>query len=164
MTELAKINTTPEPVNVDICEAVLPSVLHGRTRKENGTEYCTNIYDVRLEDTVPACGMNWPPDLAGVTPYLDRPDVQRALHAGAAPTAWTECRGRVHAELQNKHSASAITLLPSVLERAQVLLFAGDQDFICNYVGVENVIRALEWNGGTGLGVRPLPLCSSPPS
>jgi hypothetical protein len=31
---------------------------------------CVNIYDVRLEDTSPACGMNWPPDLANVTTYL----------------------------------------------------------------------------------------------
>lgn len=29
-----------------------------------------NIYDVRLVDDYPACGMNWPPDLADVYPYL----------------------------------------------------------------------------------------------
>lgn len=34
-----------------------------------------NIYDVRLVDDYPACGMNWPPDLADVYPYLRvRPD------------------------------------------------------------------------------------------
>lgn len=32
------------------------------------------------------------------------------------------------------------------------MLFAGDQDLICNYVGVEALISALTWNGGTGLG------------
>jgi hypothetical protein len=155
MAELEKINTTPEPVSINKCEAVLPAVLAGRDRKaENGTEYCTNIYDVRLEDTSPACGMNWPPDLAAVTPYLDRPDVQDAFHAGDAPVSWTECRGSVHLALQNKKSPSAVTLLPRVLARTQVLLFAGDQDFICNYVGIENIIHALQWNGVTGLGVR----------
>jgi len=32
------------------------------------------------------------------------------------------------------------------------LLFAGDQDLICNYVGQESLIQSLTWNGGTGLG------------
>lgn len=32
---------------------------------------CINIYDVRLEDTKPACGMNWPPDIKPITDYLD---------------------------------------------------------------------------------------------
>jgi carboxypeptidase C (cathepsin A) len=34
------------------------------------------------------------------------------------------------------------------------MLFAGDQDFICNYMGQEALIKAMTWNGGTGLGVR----------
>lgn len=33
------------------------------------------------------------------------------------------------------------------------MLFAGDQDFICNYVGIESLIQGMEWNGETGLGV-----------
>lgn len=31
---------------------------------------CVNNYDVRLTDTHPSCGMNWPPDLLEITPYL----------------------------------------------------------------------------------------------
>ncbi len=37
----------------------------------DGKETCINIYDVRLDDTKPACGMNWPPDIKHVTSYLD---------------------------------------------------------------------------------------------
>lgn len=44
-------------------------------------------------------------------------------------------------------------LLPTVLERIPVLLFAGDQDFICNYMGIESTIKSLTWNGEKGLGV-----------
>jgi carboxypeptidase D len=29
-----------------------------------------NIYDVRLTDEEPACGMNWPPDLSDVYSFL----------------------------------------------------------------------------------------------
>lgn len=39
-------------------------------RSVDGVQKCMNIYDVRLEDDYPACGMNWPPDLDDVTPYL----------------------------------------------------------------------------------------------
>lgn len=82
-----------------------------------------------------------------------RPDVVRAIHATAAPNSWTECRGPVHRAFSAKHSNSSITVLPKVLERIPVLLFAGDQDLICNYVGIENMMQAMTWNGATGLGV-----------
>lgn len=36
----------------------------------NGKDSCLNIYDVRLHDTWPACGMNWPPDIKPITDYL----------------------------------------------------------------------------------------------
>ena len=34
-----------------------------------------------------------------------------------------------------------------------MLLYAGDQDFICNYMGIENLIKEMEWSGEKGLGV-----------
>ena len=43
-------------------------------------------------------------------------------------------------------------LIPKILEKIPIMLFAGDQDLICNYVGLEALISALTWNGGTGLG------------
>jgi carboxypeptidase D len=47
-----------------------------------------------------------------------------------------------------------VTVLPKVLEKIPVLIYAGDQDLICNYVGLEAMIKELSWNGATGLGVR----------
>ena len=131
---------------------------------------CLNIYDVRLKDEIPACGMNWPTDLKNITSYLrvylflstglsaahsyiQRPDVVNALHANAKSEAWVECQPRIHRELNLKSSNSSVTVLPRLLEKIPVLLFAGDQDLICNYVGQESVIQSLTWNGGTGLGV-----------
>lgn len=43
--------------------------------------------------------------------------------------------------------------MPKVLAKIPVLIFAGDQDLICNYVGLESMIKEMTWNGGTGLGV-----------
>lgn len=36
----------------------------------NSPQGCINMYDVRLRDSYPSCGMSWPPDLTDVTPYL----------------------------------------------------------------------------------------------
>jgi hypothetical protein len=83
-----------------------------------------------------------------------RPDVLSALHAQAKSEAWVECQSRVGRELGDPKDPSSITVLPRLLERIPILLFAGDQDFICNYLGQESLIQGLTWNGGTGLGVR----------
>jgi len=49
----------------DIFKADDPAIL-----SVNGQNMCVNNYDVRLTDTHPACGMNWPPDLTELHPYL----------------------------------------------------------------------------------------------
>ena len=54
--------------------------------------------------------------------------------------------------VQSKLSPS-ITLLPSILERIPLLVFTGDQDFICNYMGLESMVKSMTWNGKKGLGV-----------
>ena len=84
---------------------------------------------------------------------VQRPDVIRAIHATDAPTQWEECRSKIHRYFDTKHSNASITILPRVLERIPVMLFAGDQDLICNYVGLESMMQSMTWNGETGLGV-----------
>jgi len=54
--------------------------------------------------------------------------------------------------MDHQKSQSSVALLPKILEKLSILLFAGDQDLICNYVGIEALISALTWNGGTGFG------------
>jgi len=141
-----------EPIHVDFCESVMQSVVNEPGGADEKAGLCLNIYDVRLKDEIPACGMNWPTDLKNITSYLRRPDVVHALHAQAKSEAWVECQSRMHGELKQKAAPSSITVLPRVLAKIPVLLFAGDQDLICNYVGQESLIKALTWNGGTGLG------------
>ena len=63
-----------------------------------------------------------------------------------------ECDSAVHIAMTNQQSESGLVFMPKILEKIPVMLFAGDQDLICNYVGIEALISALRWNGGTGLG------------
>ncbi|KAH9045309.1 alpha/beta-hydrolase [Lactarius pseudohatsudake] len=145
-------DTKGEPVNVESCEGVMQKVVNEPGGADEKAGLCLNIYDVRLKDQSPACGMNWPADLKNITTYLRRPDVVSALHAEAKSEAWVECQQRIHRELDLKDSESSVTVLPRILEKIPILLFAGDQDLICNYVGQESIIQSLTWNGGTGLG------------
>ena len=77
-----------------------------------------------------------------------------ALHAQAKSEAWVECQSRIQGQIRQIDAPSSVTVLPRLLERIPVMLFAGDQDLICNYLGQESLIQSLTWNGGTGLGVR----------
>ena len=91
--------------------------------------------------------------VAGSFTPLQRPDVVNALHAIAPAGNWIECRRNVHTAFHEYSENSSITILPQILTKIPVLIFAGDQDLICNYVGLEAMIKEMTWNGAKGLGV-----------
>lgn len=140
-------------VQYSSCESVLVQVI-AATHK-NGR--CVNMYDVRLDDTQPDCGMNWPPDLAYLNPYLNKKEVRDALHVDAAKqTGWVECNGQVSRHFTAAKSAPSIQLLPGLIEAGvQITLFSGDQDLICNHLGTEAMINNMEWSGGKGFETAP---------
>lgn len=147
--------TNPDRVDYGNCEAILNKLLEV-TRKGEGEDACYNMYDVRLRDSYPSCGMNWPPDLKQVGPYLRRSEVTSALNLNRQlNTGWQECNGRVSGAFRNKNTKSSKTILPEVLEKVPVLLFSGAEDLICNHFGTEQLISNLEWNGGRGFEVTP---------
>ena len=135
------------------CESILSTILD--VTKE--TNQCLNMYDVRLKDSFPSCGMNWPPDLTTVTPYLRRDDVTAALHINKDKrTGWTECSGAVSANFRASRSKPSIQFLPSILESSvPILLFSGAKDLICNHLGTESLINTLSWSNGTGFELSP---------
>ncbi|WVQ79509.1 pheromone-processing carboxypeptidase KEX1 [Cryptococcus sp. DSM 104549] len=141
------------PTNIDHCGEVMDSVTQPFTQELNGKKVCMNVYDVRLVDDWPACGMNWPPDLPDVYTFLRQDDTIAALHASAKETAWVECDNKVSSELHLKHSFQAGALLPGILEAGvPILMFAGAEDLICNYKGIENIVNDLSWDGQAGFG------------
>ena len=156
------------------CMKLLPIILQVKDFEKDGQKMCLNMYDIRLTDTFPSCGMNWPPEIHAVTDFLgvsvsisfldftsftshyfiQLPEVVSSLHAKAHSGSWTECKQPVHSAFRSYETEASVTLLPKLLSKIRVLIYAGDQDLICNYVGLENMIKNLTWNGGTGLGVR----------
>ncbi|KAI9888573.1 MAG: Cell death protease [Vezdaea aestivalis] len=145
-----------EHVDEPKCEAILSDILD-LTKKPEGDRYsCYNMYDVRLTDTSPSCGMNWPPDLEWVKPYLRKPEVTKALHINPDKrTGWVECNGQVGSAFSAHKAKPSIQLLPSILQTVPIVLFSGAKDLICNYIGTENFIKKMQWNGGTGFEISP---------
>jgi carboxypeptidase D len=143
-------------VDVNQCERILSEILNVSGYDDGGTRMCYNMYDIRLKDTSPACGMNWPPDLEQVTPYLRREDVMNALHINREHrNGWQECNGAVGSAFSAQKSAPSVRLLPDILSNIPVVLFSGDKDLICNHLGTEELIHNLEWNGGKGFETSP---------
>jgi len=138
-------------VDVSACEEILQKLLLVTQVKQGNKNMCRNMYDVRLLDDYPSCGMAWPPDLTEVTPYLRRHDVVDALHVDSSKnTGWMECNGAVGSEFNARTSVPSVKLLPDLLKQVPIILFSGDQDLICNHLGTEELINNLEFNGGKG--------------
>jgi carboxypeptidase D len=141
---LSKLETpgAKNKLDVESCETVMRELLALTT--EDGQ--CYNMYDVRLRDEYPSCGMNWPPDLEYMTPYLQRPDVVKALNINPAKkTGWQECSGMVGGAFSARKSLPSINMLPELIESGlNILLFSGDKDLICNHLG-RHRFRDLSW-------------------
>ncbi|KAI0005234.1 Alpha/Beta hydrolase protein [Xylariaceae sp. FL0662B] len=144
-------------VDNSACEHVLQELLRlTQTKNPKGEMECVNMYDVRLKDVYPSCGMNWPPDLKYVTPYLRKKEVVNALHISPNKnTGWTECSGAVGNAFDARNSKPSIGLLPDILKEVNVLLFSGAEDLICNHLGTEAFISNMQWNGGKGFETSP---------
>lgn len=132
------------------CEAILTSFLKmTRDRLGPRDSECINMYDYRLRDSYPSCGMNWPPTLANVYAYLAEEEVTNDINI-LFPQKWKECNGLVHSVLEGGKSTPSVTLFPYILERVEILLFWGENDIICNYLGGEYMVDNLEWSGQKG--------------
>lgn len=156
---LSKLSS-PEIGNTE-CDKILDTLLQELYQEtklaETDDKACVNVYDIRKTDTFSSCGMNWPPDLKSVTPYLRRQDVLNALNIDKEEQVkWKECSGPVGQAFKAKKSAPASTLIPGIIsDGVEVLMFNGDQDLICNHVGNSKVIDAISWGASKEEASRP---------
>ncbi|KAJ1888454.1 Cell death protease [Kickxella alabastrina] len=144
-----EFSRAPQPVHTDICERI-PQVFLDQGGPSPGI--CYNMYDLRLTDTQPSCGMNWPPEVGFYTEYLNRRDVQNALNVDPklSPAVWKECSSAPNAMLRSDNSPPSVLLLDNILDHIPVLFFVGQMDYLCNYIGTEWTIGNMTWAGATG--------------
>ncbi|KAJ6126582.1 Carboxypeptidase [Penicillium sp. IBT 18751x] len=104
-----------------------------------------NVYDVRTkcdgDSSLCYKGMNY------VSDYLNQAEVREAL--GAEVDGYDSCNFDInrnflfHGDWMKPYHH----LVPGILEQIPVLIYAGDADFICNWLGNKAWTEALEWPG-----------------
>lgn len=98
-----------------------------------------SIYDMRKPCVHPGLCYDFSP----VTRFLNRPEVQREL--GVNKT-WATCNYFVFDQFQADQMKRYVGVLPSLLAAGvRVLIYAGDMDFICNWLGNKHWMMQLEW-------------------
>jgi carboxypeptidase C (cathepsin A) len=108
---------------------------------ENGRTI--NVYDVRIPCEVePLCY-----DLSAAETFLNQKDVKKALGA-RDDISWEACNMLVHTEMLGDWMGNFADDIPILLSNnVRVLVYSGTEDWICNYLGGENWVNNLNWDG-----------------
>lgn len=85
--------------------------------------------------------------LGWISDYLNQADVQKEL--GAEVSSYDSCNFDINRNFlfQGDWMQPFHRLVPGILEQIPVLIYAGDADFICNWLGNQAWTNALEWPG-----------------
>lgn len=101
-------------------------------------------YDMRKKcEKPPLCT-----DTAPVEAFFARADVREALGIPASVPKWAPCNMMVNLDFASDWMKRFDThLVPVLGNGTAVLIYAGDMDYICNWLGNEAWTLALEWPG-----------------
>lgn len=100
-----------------------------------------NQYDMRVKCKVPPLCY----DFSEIDKFLNDPEVQKRL---GVDKKWTSCDTGVHLALSADFMKSYHQLIPDLLnDGIKVLVYAGDQDYICNWLGNQAWTLKLDWPG-----------------
>jgi len=104
----------------------------------------TNVYDIRMK-----CPPQYPLcyDFDPVSKYLNQPDVQKALGVNKK---WNDCNRLIDIEFVygGDWMLSFDKQIKDLLAaKKEVLIYVGEFDFICNWLGNENWVLNLDWPG-----------------
>ncbi|KAI8634611.1 putative carboxypeptidase Y like protein A [Xylariaceae sp. FL1651] len=104
-----------------------------------------NVYDIREKCKDPAnlCYTQ----TAWISEYLNQPNVMKAV--GAEVHDYESCNTDVNRNFvfQGDWGKPFHRLVPDLLKQIPVLVYAGDADYICNWLGNKAWTEALEWPG-----------------
>ena len=103
-----------------------------------------NVYDIRIPCKVP--GLCY--DFSKATAFLNRADVQQSLGVASQGITWQSCNMQVNQMFGNDWMRDFNQTIPALLGSGiRVMIYSGDVDFICNWLGNKAWSLALEWPG-----------------
>ncbi|KAL7504889.1 hypothetical protein ACHAXN_002443 [Cyclotella atomus] len=104
-----------------------------------------NPYDITKE-----CGDN--PlcyDFSHVESFMNEADTKKKLHVDSHNPQWQTCNMGVNMEFHTDWMKDFSGYVADLLnDDVPALIYAGDVDFICNYLGNKAWVNALEWKDG----------------
>ena len=113
---------------------------------ETSPYYATglNPYDIRVP-----CGANsLCYNMTSTEIFLNLQSTRDTLHVMKEVKQWTECNNVVNAGFQGDWMRDYASQIAPMLENdIRVLIYAGDVDFICNWMGNKAWTKALQWSG-----------------
>ncbi|QDZ19216.1 serine carboxypeptidase [Chloropicon primus] len=117
-----------------------------------------NVYDIRKQ-----CGDN--PlcyDFSNLSKYLAQPSILKMLGVPSF-VHWESCSGKVHTDFMHDWMLQYESIIPPMLEDGvRGMIYAGVEDFICNWLGNFAWVQKMNWNGQLGFNSQPLKPWSSP--
>lgn len=112
-----------------------------------------NPYDIRLPCEGDLCY-----DFSNIDTWLNLPATREALHVSTDAKTWQSCNNAVNARfvddwMRRFDQPNVHALLENDV---RVLIYAGDADFICNFMGNQAWTLALEWSGKDAFNAAPV--------
>ena len=104
-----------------------------------------NPYDIRKQCEVPPLCY----DFSFVQAWLNRKETKLALHVDAEHShSWSSCNFGINMKFHTDWMKDFSHYVADLLnDGIPALIYAGDVDFICNYMGSRAWTLALDWNG-----------------
>ncbi|XP_028756914.1 serine carboxypeptidase-like [Neltuma alba] len=101
-----------------------------------------NYYDIRKKcDKGPSCY-----DFSSMETFLNKKEVREAL--GVGDSKYVSCSDVVYAAMRNDWMRNLEVGIPAILEDGiRMLVYAGEKDLICNWLGNARWVDAMEWSG-----------------
>ncbi|TYI90929.1 hypothetical protein E1A91_D03G156400v1 [Gossypium mustelinum] len=109
-----------------------------------------NYYDIRKQCEGDMCY-----DFSDVETFLNLKSVREAL--GVGDIDFVSCSSVVHEAMLMDWMRNFEVGIPSLLEDGiKVLIYAGEYDLICNWLGNSKWVHAMTWSGQKGFGSSPI--------
>jgi|TARA_B110000003_G_scaffold14703_1_gene14405 carboxypeptidase C (cathepsin A) len=123
---------------VDSCQAIPEALLEDAAERNGGK--AINVYDIRKSCDAELCY-----DFSAAEAFLNRKDVQEAF---GVSKKWEMCDASVHQDMMGDWMHDYEILIPDMIEAGiRVMIYAGEDDFICNWLGNLRWVKAMQWNG-----------------
>jgi len=111
------------------------------------TDTGVNLYDIRKKCEIP--GLCY--DFSNIKTFLNTESTKKALHVTHKGAKWDSCNDDIYAHfIASDWMKDMSQKVSDVLnDGIRVLVYAGDVDFICNYIGNRAWTLALDWKHST---------------